>query len=192
MIILASKSPRRKELLEGLGLEIRCESPKVDESHPEDIKPDTLVMELAMRKAGAVNIENDGDIVISADTVVYYGGKILEKPKSEEDALQMLKELSGKTHEVYTGYAIKSKEKTVCDFCRTEVRFRVLQDEEILAYIKTGEPMDKAGAYGIQGIGALLVEGINGDYANVVGLPISPLMRELRESFSFDYYAKKK
>ncbi len=191
MLILASKSPRRKEILEGLGLAFRCESPLVDESHPPKVEPSLLVRELALRKAEAVRLENPTDLVISADTIVYHRGRILGKPKDENDALVMLRLLSGDTHTVYTGYAVRSMYRTVCDFCATEVRFRNLDDEEILNYIKTGEPMDKAGAYGIQGIGALLVDGIEGDYLNVVGLPAAPLIACLKDNFGFDYYGNK-
>ena len=192
MLILASKSPRRKEILEGLGLVFRCESPDVDESHPVRVEPSLLVRELALRKAEAVRLEDPSDLVISADTIVCHRGRILGKPKNEDDALVMLRLLSGDTHTVYTGYAVRSMYRTVCDFCATEVRFRNLDEAEILNYIKTGEPMDKAGAYGIQGIGALLVDGIDGDYLNVVGLPAAPLMTCLREDFGFDYYGNKK
>ena len=192
MLILASKSPRRKEILEGLGLEFRCESPEVDESHPPKVEPSLLVRELALRKAEAVKLQGSTDLVISADTIVYHRGRILGKPKNEEDALVMLRLLSGDTHTVYTGFAVRSMYKTVCDFCATEVRFRALDDDEIIKYIKTGEPMDKAGAYGIQGIGSLLVQSIEGDYQNVVGLPASPLMRCLAENFGFDYYKNRK
>ena len=137
MLILASKSPRRKEILEGLGLEFRCESPEVDESHPSKVEPSLLVRELALRKAEAVRLQGASDLVISADTIVYHRGRILGKPKNEEDALVMLRLLSGDTHTVYTGYAVRSMYKTVCDFCATEVRFRALDDDEIIKYIKT-------------------------------------------------------
>jgi len=192
MLILASKSPRRKEILQGLGLEFRCESPEVDERISPSTEPSLLVRELALRKAEAVRLQSPTDLVISADTIVYHRGRVLGKPESKEDALVMLRLLSGDAHTVYTGYAVRSMYKTVCDFCATEVRFRTLDDDEIVKYIKTGEPMDKAGAYGIQGIGGLLVEGITGDYLNVVGLPAAPLMRCLKENFGFDYYSNKK
>ncbi len=192
MLILASKSPRRKEILQGLGLNFICESPSVDESFPPRIDPNILVRELAMRKAEAVKIANSGDLVIAADTIVYHRGRILGKPKNEDDALVMLRLLSGDVHTVYTGYAVRSMYKTVCDFCATDVYFRNLDDDEIMKYIKTGEPMDKAGAYGIQGIGALLVDRIDGDYLNVVGLPASSLMLCLKDNFGFDYYGNKK
>ncbi|MBE6543380.1 MAG: septum formation protein Maf [Ruminococcaceae bacterium] len=192
MLILASKSPRRKEILQGLGLNFICESPSVDESFPPRIDPNILVRELAMRKAEAVKIANSGDLVIAADTIVYHRGRILGKPKNEDDALVMLRLLSGDVHTVYTGYAVRSMYKTVCDFCATDVYFRNLDDDEIMKYIKTGEPMDKAGAYEIQGIGALLVDRIDGDYLNVVGLPASSLMFCLKDNFGFDYYGNKK
>ena len=131
------------------------------------------------------------DLIIAADTIVYHRGRILGKPKNEDDALVMLRLLSGDVHTVYTGYAVRSMYKTVCEYCATDVYFRNLDDDEILKYIKTGEPMDKAGAYGIQGIGALLVDRIDGDYLNVVGLPASALMLCLKDNFGFDYYGNK-
>ena len=132
------------------------------------------------------------EIIITADTMVLCEDEIMGKPKDREDAVRMIEKLQDNTHTVYTGYAVRSMYKTVCDFCATEVRFRALDDDEIIKYIKTGEPMDKAGAYGIQGIGSLLVQGIEGDYQNVVGLPASPLMRCLAENFGFDYYKNRK
>ncbi len=192
-LILASKSPRRREILENLGLEFLVLESEADESSisPEGLEIKTYVQELALLKAAdcvkRVLSKNDV-LVISADTVVSIDGKILGKPKNEEDAYSMLKSLSGKMHTVYTGFCVMrgSDAKCVCDACATNVTFKELSDDEISAYIKTKEPMDKAGAYGIQGLGALLVSEISGDYLNVVGLPASRLSEVLKNEF--DYY----
>lgn len=180
-IILASASPRRKELLSLAGVDFSVKVADVNEVIPENAKPDEVVMSLAMQKAQAVANENPDSIVIGSDTVVALDGEILGKPKSEENAAQMLAMLSGRSHTVYTGVAIIHGEK-VKSFCEaTEVVFNPLTKEEILRYVATGEPMDKAGAYGIQGKGCVLVKKIDGDYFNVVGLPVSKLYRELRD-----------
>lgn len=180
-IILASASPRRRELLTLTGVDFSVKVADVNEVIPENAKPDEVVMSLAMQKAQAVANANPDSIVIGSDTVVAFDGEILGKPKSEENAAQMLAMLSGRSHTVYTGVAIIHGEKTK-SFCEaTEVVFHNLTEEEICNYIATGECMDKAGAYGIQGKGCVLVEKINGDYFNVVGLPVSKLYRELRD-----------
>ena len=180
-IILASASPRRKELLSLAGVEFTVKVADVDEVIPENASPDEVVMSLAMQKAQAVAKENADSIVIGSDTVVALDGVILGKPKNEENAAEMLRTLSGRSHTVYTGVAIIHGEKTKV-FCEaTEVVFNELSEEEILRYVATKEPMDKAGAYGIQGKGCVLVEKIVGDYFNVVGLPVSKLYRELRD-----------
>ncbi len=187
-IYLASSSPRRKELLTQAGIEFTVISPQCDET--TDIKlPDELVEELSRRKTQAglemlrkmPEVSADS-IVIGADTVVSYDGIILGKPKDKNNAFNMLKMLSGNTHEVYTGVTVSyldgRSSKTFSE--RTEVTFYDLSDREIEDYINTAEPMDKAGSYGIQGYGAVLVEKINGDYFNIVGLPIARLVRLLR------------
>lgn len=180
-IILASASPRRRELLSLAGVDFSVKVADVNEVIPENAKPDEVVISLAMQKAQAVANENPDSIVIGSDTVVALDGEILGKPKNEENAAQMLTRLSGRSHTVYTGVAIIHGEK-VKNFCEaTEVVFNNLTQEEIRNYIATGECMDKAGAYGIQGKGCVLVEKINGDYFNVVGLPVSKLYRELRD-----------
>ncbi len=177
MLILASKSPRRKELMEYIGEEFEIASAQVDESYDESLSPCEVVEYLS--KIKAMPLKNEKDIVIGADTVVATDNKILGKPKDEDDAFLMLKTLSGKEHKVYTGVTLIKGEKTKTFSVETKVYFYPLTDEEIKEYIKTGEPMDKAGAYGIQGKGCLLIEKIDGDYFNVVGLPVSRLKKEL-------------
>ncbi len=177
MIILASKSPRRKELMEYVGEEFVIESAEVDESYDEKLSPDKVVEYLSHIKAMPLN--NGKDIVVGADTVVSVDGIILGKPKDEKDAFEMLKKLSGREHTVYTGVTLAKGEKINTFSVVTKVYFYELTDEEILEYIKSGEPMDKAGAYGIQGKGCIFIEKIDGDYFNVVGLPVSRLKKEL-------------
>ncbi|MBQ3127980.1 MAG: septum formation inhibitor Maf [Clostridia bacterium] len=179
-IILASASPRRRELLALAGVDFAVKVADVEEVIPENASPDEVVKSLAIQKASAVAQENPDSIVIGSDTVVALDGVILGKPRDEEDAVRMLKTLSGRSHTVYTGVAIIHGEKT-SNFCEaTEVVFNSLTDEEIRNYVATKEPMDKAGAYGIQGKGCVLVEKIVGDYFNVVGLPVSRVYRELK------------
>ncbi len=188
-IVLASGSPRRKELLSEIIPEFDIIVSEADEdSIPKMLEPALYVQELAMLKAAASakNVSsNKNSIVIGADTVVTLDGKILGKPKDEEDAFNMLKNLSGKKHEVYTGYCVMrlSDCKTLSKAEKTEVFFKQITDEKIQSYIETGEPMDKAGAYGIQGLGGLFIKKINGDYNNVVGLPVSALYDTLEEEF---------
>ncbi len=180
-IILASASPRRRELMEKVGLQFTVKVADICEIIPENATPDEAVMSLALQKAQAVAAENPDSVVIGADTVVALGDEILGKPRSEENAAELLKKLSGKSHTVYTGVAIIHGEKSK-SFCEaTEVEFYTLSDREIADYVATKEPMDKAGAYGIQGKGAVLVKRIDGDYFNVVGLPVAKLYRELRD-----------
>ena len=179
MFLLASASPRRQELLKRVVQDFSVCPADVDESLPLGISPREAVLDLSRRKARAVAKSHPKDRVLGADTVVALEGRILGKPADEAHAFAMLSALSGKTHEVYTGV-------TLCQgaFCHSfavcsQVTFYPLSPVEITRYIQTGEPMDKAGAYGIQGMGALLVEGIRGDYCNIVGLPIAALNREL-------------
>ncbi len=179
-IILASNSPRRKELLGQMGIqEFKVSAPNVDESVAEGLSPARIVEELSQRKARAAKKAGPKDIVIAADTVVALDGLVLGKPRSGEDAFAMLSALSGREHHVYTGVTVLQGERAVTEHEETAVRFRALSPDEIRGYIATGEPMDKAGAYGIQGRGALLVSGIQGDYSNVVGLPVFRLGRIL-------------
>ena len=179
MIILASKSPRRRELLTLGGIDFTVKSSDVDETLPDGMtKPCEVVKYLSKIKAEAVY---DGDnVVIGADTVVAIDGNILGKPQDADDAKRMLKMLSGKVHSVFTGVTIISPKGVNSFYSETKVEFYSLTNEEIDEYILSGEPMDKAGAYGIQGKGSLLIKGIVGDYFNVVGLPLAQTVRELR------------
>lgn len=192
-IILASQSPRRKELLSSVGLEFEVIVSDADESvvSKEHIPVNVYVQELALIKAAAVAkqlLKDKNAVIISADTIVTHDGCVLGKPKDEEDAFKMLKSLSGKTHEVYTGYCVMRIKDgyTVCNSVKTSVTFKNIDDDKIRRYIRTSEPMDKAGAYGIQGIGGMLVEKIEGDYANVVGLPVSALADTLEKEFDIN------
>lgn len=177
MIILASQSPRRQELLKLITNDFEIKVSNVDESLPSGISPKNAVLYLSKIKAEP--FKNDSDIIIGADTVVALDGKILGKPKNEENAREMLRFLSGKAHSVFTGVTVIKGDIAKSFAVETKVKFFDLTDEEIDEYIKTGESADKAGAYGIQGYGSLLVEKIDGDYFNVVGLPVSRLAREL-------------
>ncbi len=182
-VILASKSPRRVEILEKIVKEFEVVQSNFDEN-TIDFKGDIekYVKDLSRNKAIEVSKRlNEPSIVIAADTVVFQDGKVLEKPKSEEDAFSMLSSLSGNTHKVYSGIClINTYDDTVVTDCDcTEVRFSELNPRQIRNYINSGEPMDKAGAYGIQGLGGAFVEGIKGCYYNVMGLPLNKLYKAL-------------
>ena len=181
-IILASQSPRRRELLERMGVgDFRIVTPDIDEQMDRDLPPGELVGRISLEKALAVQAqEGKGPIIIAADTVVALDGAVLGKPADELDAFKMLSTLSGCRHQVYTGLTVLRGEEQYTVSEETTVTFRELSAEEIYRYVATGEPMDKAGAYGIQGYGALLVEGIQGDYYNVMGLPVCRLGLLLR------------
>ncbi|MEK4825263.1 Maf family protein [Niallia sp. FSL W8-0951] len=179
-LILASSSPRRKELLEELQIPFVISSSNVDESFNPSISPNEIVMELARRKVEAIYADEQYPFILGADTVVYLNGAILGKPASPEEAFRMLRELSGKTHSVYTGVAIMANGICSTFYEKTDVLFWELTDDETHDYLDTGEPFDKAGAYGIQGVGRTLVKEIKGDYFTVVGLPISRTVRELK------------
>lgn len=181
-IVLASQSPRRKELLTQMGLSYRVHAVDIDEHMDRKLAPGSLVETISREKAAAcAALEGPEPLIIAADTVVAKGSTILGKPRDEQDAREMLRLLSGVRHDVYTGYTIRRGDQIYTDRKVTFVSFRTLTDEEIDAYIATGEPMDKAGAYGIQGFGALLVAAIKGDYFNVMGLPVCALGLHLRE-----------
>ena len=182
-IVLASASPRRRELLERIGVtNFTVAAPNVDESVEPGLSPADTVETLSLRKARAA-AEHLGpdDLILAADTVVALDGGILGKPRDEDDAFSMLSALSGREKRVYTGVTVLRGDRTVTQHEVTAVTFRALAPDEIWGYIATGEPMDKAGAYGIQGVGALLVSGIRGDYSNVMGLPVFRLGLILRE-----------
>lgn len=174
MLILASSSPRRKELLQTLGLPFIIQSSDVDETTDPGMQPQEIVEELALRKARKIASGLTEGVVLGSDTIVVLNGEILGKPVDDEDAYRMLHALQGCEHTVYSGIALidaKSGQSEVAH-SRTQVRIRPLAPDEIRAYIATREPMDKAGSYAIQGIGATLVDGIEGDYFTVVGLPL--------------------
>ncbi len=182
-IVLASASPRRKELLEQIGLPFTVEVSNVEEVITKTA-PQEVVMELSAQKAMDVKkYQKEDCIVIGADTIVVYdggkGGSILGKPKSEEEAFEMLNHLQGNVHQVYTGVTLCFGEEVKSFYECTKVHVYQMTEEQIWNYIKTGEPMDKAGAYGIQGRFAAFVKGIEGDYNNVVGLPVGRVYQEL-------------
>lgn len=184
-IVLASGSPRRRELLELAGVPFRVVVSDADEGAPEKASPSETACALALRKARAVaaRIADDpqlaGRTVLGADTVVVVDDEVFGKPEDAEQARAMLKALSGRAHHVITGVALVSPDRERTFSEQTEVRFWPLDEQEIADYIASGEPFDKAGAYGIQGKGSVLVEGIEGDYFNVVGLPVARTVREL-------------
>lgn len=180
-IILASQSPRRRELLGRMGIENFLVRPaQGEEIFDPTLTPAQLVESLSRQKAEEISAgAGPEDLIIAADTVVSIDGRVLGKPRDPEDAAAMLAALSGREHTVYTGVTVRRGGETVTEHEATAVRFRPLTEEEIADYVATGEPMDKAGAYGIQDYGALLVEGISGDYFNVVGLPVCRLGRIL-------------
>ncbi len=169
--------------MEMLGVrDLRIDPARGEESAPEGLAPDGLVQALAAHKAREVEARSGpGDVIIAADTVVWHGGRVYGKPKDEAEAAEMLRALSGDTHEVFTGVCVIRDGKALSRAVRSVVRFRPLSDSEIAAYIATGEPMDKAGAYGAQGKAALFVESITGDFFNVMGLPLCTLGRMLHE-----------
>ena len=178
-LILASGSPRRKELMGLFRIPFTIQVADINEAMDENKSPYDEVARVSRLKAEATPRKED-DVVVAADTIVVCDGKVLGKPTDEEDAFRMLKLLSGKGHQVMTGLTIlKGNIATVCTEV-TEVHFRVLTDREIRAYIATGEPMDKAGAYGVQGGAALFVEKLVGDYYNVMGLPVCRLGQILK------------
>ena len=189
-IILASQSPRRRELLGQMGLKgFKVLSPEVDEHVEGNPDPASLVEQLSLRKASAVAQRADeGDLIIAADTGVVLDGAVLGKPADEREAFAMLSALSGNRHHVYTGVTVLQGGRTLTAHECTTVTFREVEPHEISSYIATGEPMDKAGAYGIQGLGAMLVSGIEGDYFNVMGLPVFRLSRILAD-FGLDLLA---
>ena len=181
-IVLASGSPRRRELMHQMGLDdFEILPAKGEERAPESLTPAQLVEQLALQKAREVAALRPDCAVIGADTVVALGDEVLGKPESEARAKEILRALSGRHHQVYTGVAVLAGGEEYTHVECTEVEFRALTDEEIDAYVATGEPMDKAGAYGIQGRACTLIRGIRGDYYNVVGLPVCALHEMLAE-----------
>lgn len=180
-MILASQSPRRRQILQEAGFSFRTIPPAFDEDQISADTPEALVAQLAAGKASDVcNQAMPGEAVVGSDTVVVLDGNVLGKPKDAADACHMLQRLSGRAHEVMTGVSIWRDSQEIGGFVeKTAVTFWDLSPARIDAYVASGEPLDKAGAYGIQGYGRLLVKGIEGDFYNVVGLPIARLAREL-------------
>ncbi len=181
MLILASNSPRRIKLLKDTGLDFMVIPSHIKEVIDEKLKPQDMAIELATKKAIHVAAKHPKDIVIGADTIVVFENEILGKPKNEEDAYRMLKLLSGERHVVYTAIALVKGEKIKTFYSETEVSMKSLSDLEIRDYIKTGEPMDKAGAYGIQGEGGKLVDHYKGDFFTIEGLPLKDLLEALKD-----------
>ncbi|MCK8815867.1 Maf family protein [Natroniella sulfidigena] len=179
-IILASSSPRRRELLARLGVKFEVRPSKIDENKVKEDRPDRLVQKLSFLKAEDV-INTQDEIVIAADTVVSLDNKILGKPKDSEEAFRMLTKLSGQKHQVLTGTTVLTAQRRLTDYQATSVSFKELTAQEIEEYIATGEPLDKAGSYGIQGMGAVFVKEINGCFYNVVGLSLYNLRKMLTE-----------
>jgi len=182
LIVLASKSPRRKKLLQQLNLKFKVISVEINEDQKGKELPAAMVKRLAREKLVRAKKSVEKGIIITADTIVVLNNKVIGKPVNKTDAKRILGKLSNKTHLVYTGFAVHNlkNEKTIIDFEKTEVTFRKLSNREIDDYIRTGSPMDKAGAYGIQDdFGAVFIKKINGDYYNVVGLPIAKLYTNL-------------
>lgn len=178
-IILASASPRRKEILELADLKFDV-MPSDAQEITTKTAPNEVVMELASLKAKDIYKKSEKQsMIVGADTVVAYQGQILGKPTDKADAKRMLTMLSGQTHEVYTGVCVIEDEKIKTFYEETKVTFYEISDEQIDRYIKTGEPMDKAGSYGIQGKAAVFIKGIEGDYYNVVGFPIARFLQEI-------------
>ncbi|MBN2298510.1 MAG: septum formation inhibitor Maf [Deltaproteobacteria bacterium] len=180
-IILASGSPRRRELFSQLGLDFEVVIPHVDENPRSGEKPDAFCARISTDKALRVIQDHADALVIAADTIVVVGGRILGKPSSSRDAAEYLLLLENRKHEVYTGYTIINRHECRTRTIRTEVHFRAMTSEEISWYVSTGEPMDKAGAYAVQGTGSLFIDKIEGSYTNVIGLPLSDLYYDLKD-----------
>ena len=179
-IILASKSPRRQELLKLMGFDFQVFLREVDESYPPGLSPSEIAVYISEKKAKAFDLLIENEIVITADTIVSLDGNIMGKPENEDHAFEMLSELSGKRHDVITGVSLLKNHKVSSFYELTEVFFKEISAEQIRYYINTCQPMDKAGAYGIQEwIGLVAVDRINGSYSNVVGLPTHRLYAEL-------------
>ncbi len=181
-LVLASASPRRKELLERFAIPFEIVPAKGEEAPAGGLAPEALVEALAAAKADEVQrrLQDGSAVIVGADTVVVLDGRVLGKPRTPERAAEMLRDLSGKTHQVWTGVCVRQGERSELGAACTMVRFRELDDEEIRAYVRSGEPLDKAGAYGYQGLACLFVDEIRGDFYNVMGLPMNLLGQMLR------------
>jgi septum formation protein len=182
MLVLASGSPRRAELLAQAGFEFEIRPADVDETHVPGERPTEYARRVALAKAArVVSGRRPADVVLSADTVVVGGGRLMGKPLDEADAVSMLRMLSGAIHEVHTALVVHGRRQVEAEVVTTRVRFQPLSPDEIAWYVGTGEPMGKAGAYAIQGRGARFIDWIDGSWSNVVGLPISAVYRLLKE-----------
>lgn len=182
--ILASSSPRRRELLASIGLDFDVIPSHVPEVHQEGEAPEEYVARLSREKAHALASANASRWIIAADTTVLLGDELLEKPADAADAARMLGKIAGKTHVVYTGVTIENLEREYRDtrVAESEVRMLPLSAADIAWYVRTGEPLDKAGAYAVQGVGAMFIDSIHGSYTNVVGLPLATLFQMLRKA----------
>jgi septum formation protein len=182
-IILASSSPRRRELLRLLGLAFRVDRSEYEETMDLSMAPHRLARHLSREKARSVAAKYNDAIIIAADTFILFRGKLLGKPHTIQEARRMLGMLNGKRHSVITGFTVMDTltGKRISKAVETKVHFRRLEADEIASYVRTGEPLDKAGAYAIQGLGALIVKKIEGDYFNVIGLPLSSLAEALKK-----------
>ena len=182
--ILASSSPRRRELLASIGLTFDVVPSNVPEVRGEHESPEEYVARLSREKAEAIASRHPDEWVIAADTTVLLGEQLLEKPVDESDAERMLATIAGRTHIVYTGVTLQNLSRGWCEtrISESEVRMLPLSSEDIAWYVKTGEPLDKAGAYAVQGIGAMFIDSIHGSYTNVVGLPLATLFQMLRKA----------
>lgn len=189
-IILASASPRRKEILGNTNVKFTVIKSEIDEVILDNEKPQQVVMRLAFEKCIDIASKHKEDLVIGADTIVVLDNAILGKPRNQNEAYDMIKALSNKTHQVITGISLINLDsnKKIIDYVVSHVKFKDLSEDDIKDYIQTNESLDKAGAYGIQGYGALLVEEIKGDYFNIVGLPISKLSDLLKKHFSINLF----
>ena len=182
-IILASASPRRKELLQKIGLKFEVDASNCAEEINPTLEPDELVRRISLAKAKSVASRHKDALIIAADTIGVIGKKLLGKPHTADEARKMLAQISGNSHEVITGFTVldTATNKVFSGIVNTKVYIKKLTRQEIAAYVRTGEPLDKAGAYGIQGLGAVIVEKIEGDYYNVMGLPLNALTNALKE-----------
>lgn len=180
-LLLASNSPRRKELLIQLGYQFEIVKIDVDESYPEDLKPNQIAEYVSEKKAKALDVKND-EVLLTSDTIVALDQKILLKPKDENEAFEMIKSLSGKVHQVYTAFTLKTVDSEISKTSKTDVEFSEISDEEIKFYIKTYKPFDKAGSYGIQEwLGMAKIKNISGSFYSVMGLPVDLVYEELRK-----------
>ena len=180
MLILASQSPRRKALLEANGFAFKVVPSNVIEEENQSMSPTQYVRHLAKLKAEDVFQRYPHDLILAADTIVVYGQEILGKPKDDDDAFRMLKKLSGQRHYVYTAVCIKDEKQEASWLSYAEVVFKSVEDQDLWTYVQTKEPMDKAGAYAIQGLGSFLVQSYYGNYHSIVGLPILEVVERLK------------